>query len=278
MSSSQSKTVPRLPPPSVEQAVGRSLVVLPSDGTTGITVNVPTWRSRKVGQPTTLCVYGENDDGSIRMELLVDREPLTQDEYLKGWSRIISWEFLQGLLHGSHLTFVFQVPLGDNGGTCPDLFPPLSLVIHVLYQDITTFSADDGTDNWNRWMRGEAGVDLRDLIVAPDGSGYALFNKTHTNKSAGVLLRKTFHNLQVGRVYNFGIDVSRWIGRYEKPKLSLVAGNVVIVPPTEITSEIRQLEGWFTAGSSQMELTIDNDEVSGLGNDFSISRIWLASE
>lgn len=277
MSNNESNLLPRLPTPLVKQAVGKFLTVPTPDGESGITVDVARWRTIEVGQPTTLHICGYNRDGSTMMQLIVDKEPVTQDEYVKGWSRDISWEHFQGLLDRSHLMFVFQVPLENGECGCPDLFPPLSLEIVLRYEDVTTFSAKDGTDNWNGWMRGEAAADPRDLTVRQDGNGYALFSNTFTSRSSGVLLSKSFQDLEVGRVYTFGIDVRRWINRYAVPVLSLESSAGVIVPPTEITSAVNRLEGSFTADSSQMDLEIVSHIATGMGNDYIISKIWLTS-
>ncbi|MNF80297.1 MULTISPECIES: sugar-binding protein [unclassified Pseudomonas] len=277
MSNNESNLLPRLPTPLVKQAVGKFLTVPTPDGESGITVDVARWRTIEVGQPTTLHICGYNRDGSTMMQLIVDKEPVTQDEYVKGWSRDISWEHFQGLLDRSHLMFVFQVPLENGECGCPDLFPPLSLEIVLRYEDVTTFSAKDGTDNWNGWMRGEAAADPRDLTVRQDGNGYALFSNTFTSRSSGVLLSKSFQDLEVGRVYTFGIDVRRWINRYAVPVLSLESSAGVIVPPTEITSAVNRLEGSFTADSSQMDLEIVSHIATGVGNDYIISKIWLTS-
>ncbi|EJM78712.1 MULTISPECIES: hypothetical protein [unclassified Pseudomonas] len=277
MSNNESNLLPRLPTPLVKQAVGKFLTVPTPDGESGITVDVARWRTIEVGQPTTLHICGYNRDGSTMMQLIVDKEPVTQDEYVKGWSRDISWEHFQGLLDRSHLMFVFQVPLENGECGCPDLFPPLSLEVVLRYEDVTTFSAKDGTDNWNGWMRGEAAADPRDLTVRQDGNGYALFSNTFTSRSSGVLLSKSFQDLEVGRVYTFGIDVRRWINRYAVPVLSLESSAGVIVPPTEITSAVNRLEGSFTADSSQMDLEIVSHIATGVGNDYIISKIWLTS-
>jgi hypothetical protein len=281
MSNNESNTLPRLPTPFVVQAVGKCLTVPTSDEESRCTVSVAPWWSIEVGQPTTLHVCGYNRDGSTMMQLIVDKEPVTEDEYVKGWSRDISWEHFQGLLDRSHLTFVFQAQLEDGECSCPDLFPPLSLEVLLRYEDVTTFSATDGTDNWNGWMRGEAAADLRDLIVGPDGDGvgvrYGLFNHTSTNRSAGVLLSKSFHGLEKGQMYTFGVDVRRWIHKYAIPVLSLESNTGVIVPPTEVTSAVNRLEGSFTADSPQMVLKIVSHTERGVGNDYIISKIWLKS-
>ena len=276
MTNRQLNALPRLPSPVVAQAVDNVLTLQKPDGTSGITVEVARWRAIAEGQPTTLHISGKNLDGSTMMLLVVDAEPVTKAEAEAGWSRSINWELLQVLEHGSHLMFVFQAVIDEGECACPTLFPPLSLEVQEPYEDRTTFSAQDGTDNWNGWMRGEAGVDPRDLTVARDGDGYSLFNKTYTIDSAGVVLKKNFANLEVGRTYSFGLDVRRWIGWHAVPVLSLNCGTQVIVPETQIANS-QVLEGTFTACSSQMELQIVSHVATGLGNDYIISEIWVKS-
>ncbi|VVO36240.1 sugar-binding protein [Pseudomonas fluorescens] len=276
MSNRQLNALPRLPRPEVVQAVDNVLTLQKPDGASGITVEVARWRAIEEGQPTTLHVSGKNLDGSTLMLRVVDAEPVTQAETVAGWSRSINWELLQGLEHGSHLTFVFQAVIEESECACPTLFPALSLEVQEPYEDRTTFSAQDGADNWNGWMKGEAAADPRDLTVKKDGDGYSLFHYSVTEHSNGVVLNKSFANLEVGRTYSFGLSVRRWMGVHAVPVLSLNCATQVIVPETRITSSVR-LEGTFTACSSQMELQIISHVATGIGNDYIISEILVKS-
>jgi hypothetical protein len=276
MTNRQLNALPRLPGPVVAQAVDNVLTLQKPDGASGITVKVERWRSMAEGKPTTLHVSGKNLDGTTMMLRVVDAEPVTQAETVAGWSRSINWELLQGLQHGSHLTFVFQAVIDEGECACPTLFPALSLEVQEPYEDRTTFSAQDGADNWNGWMKGEAAADPRDLTVKKDGDGYSLFHHTFTEHSNGVVLNKSFANLEVGRTYSFGLSVRRWIGLHEIPVLSLNSDTQVIVPATQITAPT-VLEGTFTACSSQMELQIVNHVATGIGNDYIISEILVKS-
>ncbi|VVP41850.1 hypothetical protein PS838_04890 [Pseudomonas fluorescens] len=279
MSNRQLLALPRLPSPVVAQAVDNVLTLQKPDGASGITVKVERWRSMAEGQPTTLHVSGKNLDGTTMMLRVVDAEPVTRAETVAGWSRSINWELLQGLQHGSHLTFVFQAVIDEGECACPALFPPLSLEVQEPYEDRTTFSEGDGTDDWNGWMRGEASSNLRDLVIGKDGDTYALFNNTSTDASAGDVLKKNFLDLEVGRTYSFGLRVRRWLGQYEAPVLSLNTGIQVVAPPTQITSTFNyvELNGTFTACSSQMELQIVSHVATGKGNDYIIREIWVKS-
>lgn len=267
-----------VPAPVVPQAVNDVLVLKKPDDSAGVTVEVARWPFMVVNQKTTLHVCGQQADGSPLMLRVADAEPVTQQEFQEGWRRNIAWASLQNLKDGSHLAFVFQAAL--DGGSCagPVLFPTLCLEVQAPFDDTTTFSATDGTNNWNGWMRGDAATDPRDLTITKDGDIYVLFDNTYTNNSAGTVLKKTFQGLEVGRSYEFGVTVRRWNNSYSVPVLSLNSGAQVIAPATEISSMAwAPLKGTFTASASQMELQIVNHVATGNGNDYAFREIWVRS-
>ncbi|CAH0249602.1 MULTISPECIES: sugar-binding protein [unclassified Pseudomonas] len=267
-----------VPAPVVPQAVNDVLVLKKPDDSAGVTVEVARWPFMVVNQKTTLHVCGQQADGSPVMLRVADAEPVTQQEFQEGWRRNIAWASLQNLKDGSHLAFVFQAAL--DGGSCagPVLFPTLCLEVQAPFDDTTTFSEKDGTNDWNGWMRGEAAADPRDLTITRDGNIYVLFDNTYTNNSAGTVLKKTFQGLEVGRSYEFGLTVRRWNDKYSVPVLSLTSGAQVIAPATEISSMAwAPLKGTFTASASQMELQIVNHVATGNGNDYAFREIWVRS-
>ncbi|MGY3305562.1 hypothetical protein ACVK1X_004886 [Pseudomonas sp. PvR086] len=267
-----------VPAPVVPQAVNDVLVLKKPDDSAGVTVEVARWPFMVVNQKTTLHVCGQQADGSPVMLRVADAEPVTQQEFQEGWRRNIAWASLQNLKDGSHLAFVFQAAL--DGGSCagPVLFPTLCLEVQAPFDDTTTFSEKDGTNDWNGWMRGEAAADPRDLTITRDGNIYVLFDNTYTNNSAGTVLKKTFQGLEVGRSYEFGLTVRRWNDKYSVPVLSLTSGAQVIAPATEIPSMAwAPLKGTFTASASQMELQIVNHVATGNGNDYAFREIWVRS-
>lgn len=267
-----------VPAPVVPQAVNDVLILKKPDDSAGVTVEVARWPFMVVNQKTTLHVCGQQADGSPVMLRVADAEPVTQQEFQEGWRRNIAWASLQNLKDGSHLAFVFQAAL--DGGSCagPVLFPTLCLEVQAPFDDTTTFSEKDGTNDWNGWMRGEAAADPRDLTITRDGNIYVLFDNTYTNNSAGTVLKKTFQGLEVGRSYEFGLTVRRWNDKYSVPVLSLNSGAQVIAPATEISSMAwAPLKGTFTASASQMELQIVNHVATGNGNDYAFREIWVRS-
>lgn len=267
-----------VPSPVVAQAVDNVLTLKKPEDPTGVTVEVARWPFMVVDQKATLHVCGQQADGSPVMLRVADAEPVTEQEFEEGWCRNIPWSFLQNLKDRSHLSFLFQAALDGGCCTAPLLFPPLSLEVRVPFEDRTTFSATDGTDNWNGWMRGEAGSDLRDLTIDQDGDIYVLHNHTNTNNSAGPVLEKTFLELVAGRSYEFGMTVRRWNNSYSVPTLSLNGGLQVIAPITEFpTTDWASLAGTFTACASQVQLQIVSHVASGGGNDYAFREIWVKS-
>ena len=267
-----------VPSPVVEQAVDNVLTLKKPDDPTAVTVEVTHWPFMVVGQKTTLNVCGQQVDGSPVMLRVADAEPVTEQEFEEGWCRNIPWSALQNLKDRSHLAFVFQAVL--DGSCCAGsvLFPPLSLEVREPFDDTTTFSETDGTDNWNGWMRGAAGSDASDLIIERDGDIYVLHNHTATNNSAGIVLEKSFHGLQAGRTYEFGMTVRRWNNTYVTPKLSLQSGSQVIAPEKVFSmTDWTPHSGTFIAGTSQVELQIKSHEASGSGNDYAFREIWVRS-
>jgi hypothetical protein len=267
-----------VPSPVVAQAVDNVLILKKPDDSAGVTVEVARWPFMVVNQKATLHVCGQQADGSPVMLRVADAEPVTQQEFQEGWRRNIAWAYLQNLKDHSHLSFVFQAELDGGNCACPALFPPLCLEVRAPFDDTTTFSATDGTNNWNGWMRGEAATDPRDLTITNDGGVYVLFDNTYTNNSAGTVLKKTFQKLEVGRSYEFGLTVRRWNDKYSVPVLSLNSGSQIIAPATEISSMAwAPLKGTFTASASQMELQIVNHVATGNGNDYAFREIWVRS-
>lgn len=260
--------------PRVAQAIGNQLTLQKPDGVSGITVELAPLPNGALHQPATLHVYGEQTDGSPFWLNVADGEPVTEVEIEDGWRRDIPWEALQQLKPRRPLVFVFQA--GVTSGECPVLFPPLTLDILELYEDRTTFSAEDGTDDWNGWMRGPAAQDPRDFIVETDSEVFVLHNHTYTSRSAGTVLQKHYPSLEVGRTYEFGLTVRRWNNYDNAPKFSLISGSEEIAPPLGVpTTQWTPFKGTFTALSPEMDLQIVSHVSSGSGNDYAFREIWL---
>lgn len=269
----------RVPAPVVDQAVDNILTVNP-DNPSNVDVRLSSWPFMSAGQRVSLHVCGQSIKDEAFLLSVADREPLTRGELEETtWVRSIPGSFLAGLRDRSHLVFVFRMAL--DGGCCaePVLFPTLSLEVRVpvQYKDLTVF-AEGETAPWNGWNKGPAGQAARDWIVAVDGEEYVLRNATTTNLSAGTVLVKGFADFEAGRQYEFGLRVHRTNTSYTAPKLSLVAGEDVVVEPTEFPRmEWVTLAGTFTAHTPDLPLSIVSHVATGSGNDYAISRIWVKS-
>ncbi|MCF5051004.1 hypothetical protein GIW50_17070 [Pseudomonas syringae] len=137
-----------------------------------------------------------------------------------------------------------------------------------LVRDYTSFT--DGS--LNGWLPGPA-VQDGDLRFLPYQNTLNLYNNTNAANNAGVVLKKTFNNLQVGVSYGVTVKVARWIGLYNYPIVSLATNQGPLTPPVFITSmwpDFVTLSGVFTANSSTAELQFVNNQSTGVGNDYAI--------
>lgn len=137
-----------------------------------------------------------------------------------------------------------------------------------LVRDYTSFT--DGS--LNGWLPGPA-VQDGDLRFLPYQNTLNLYNNTNAANNAGVVLKKTFNNLQVGVSYSVTVKVARWIGLYNYPIVSLATNQGPLTPPVFITSmwpDFVTLSGVFTANSSTAELQFVNNQSTGVGNDYAI--------
>lgn len=71
--------------------------------------------------------------------------------------------------------------------------------------DYTNFD----NQSWNGWEKGPAAAHPEDLVLRKHILGYYLYNRTHTNSSSGIILKKNYSGLVVGATYEFYIDVRR---------------------------------------------------------------------
>lgn len=135
-------------------------------------------------------------------------------------------------------------------------------VLQWLTDDVTTF------DHWNGWVAGPAAA-RGDLTLRYEQGNWRLNNYTYSQNSAGVVMQKTFHNLEVNGLYRFYVALVRYDGRYAYPILSLMVDGVAITSPIHITSKTwTTLWGDFHATASQMTLQIYSHLSTGNGNDW----------
>ncbi|MNO36581.1 hypothetical protein D3C76_266500 [compost metagenome] len=144
--------------------------------------------------------------------------------------------------------------------------------IAPLVRDLTDFS----NQNWNGWAGGP-GVDPRDLLLVNIGGNWVFQNYTHTEKSNGVIIKKTLNNLRAGRSYRFSLKIIRVNGRYEVPRISIRAADNTVAGPTNITSLTNwiTLSGTFVSTSMQIVLDVYSHVATGQGNDYQIDDIEI---
>ncbi|KPN94178.1 hypothetical protein [Pseudomonas nunensis] len=264
-----------VPPLNVPEAPDNRLKVRPTDdGQPGISVLVEPWPFMAPSNTVTLHVCGQRQDGSPFMLRVVYAEPVTDTDVNEGWERSIPWHVLNDLQHGSSLVFVFQVAFDDCCGCCPLLFPPLVIEVLIPFEDLTTFT--DG--NWNHWEKGDAIKDARDLLLVNRNGNECLENMTYSSNSSGVVLIKTYDQLEVGLRYEFGLSVRRLNNSNPVPALSLQTSSGPVTDETPITDlSWHPLKGEFIADACTMQLWIYSHEADTniRGNDYGLDDILV---
>lgn len=148
--------------------------------------------------------------------------------------------------------------------------PHVFTVMQGLIQDLTNFHYL----GFNGWGTGNA-VHQRDLTFHFNHGQYVLNNYTYTMASAGLLLYKTFHNLEPFRTYTFTIAVARFDGRFAAPIFRLRTDQVV-GPATYILNRyVHTLSLTFTPTTPTQTLYLDSLEASGVGNDWDMAWIQV---
>ena len=140
-----------------------------------------------------------------------------------------------------------------------------------LSTDITNFHYRQ----FNGWATGNA-IQHRDLTFHFNHGQYVLNNYTYTNWSNGVLLYKTFYNLQPNATYYFTIRIARFYPQYAPPYIRLrtdqSAGQAWYIH----TAAMSNLTISFSSTTPQLTLYIDSLEVSGVGNDWDMAWIQVS--
>ena len=139
-----------------------------------------------------------------------------------------------------------------------------------LAGDFTPFANYD----FNGWVQGST-VRGGDLMFRPYEGTLNLYNNTNIHANAGVVLKKTLNNMEVGARYSFCIQVARWIGLYDLPIISIATNQGSLSPLVFITSmwpNYVSICGVFTANNSTVECQLISHQASAEGNDYSIKN------
>jgi hypothetical protein len=139
-----------------------------------------------------------------------------------------------------------------------------------LSTDITNFN----NRHFNGWATGPA-IQPRDLTFHFNHGSYVLNNYTYTNWSSGVLLYKTFYNLQPNVTYYFTIRIARFYPQFTAPLIRLRTDQSAGQAWTIATAVMNNLTIAFSSTTPQLTLYIDSLEASGNGNDWDMAWIQV---
>ena len=139
-----------------------------------------------------------------------------------------------------------------------------------LSTDITNFHYR----GFNGWAGGNA-IQPRDLTFHFNHGQYVLNNYTYTNWSSGVLLYKTFYNLQPNVTYYFTVRIARFYPQYAPPLIRLRTDQSAGQAWSITTATMYNYEIAFSSTTPQLTLYIDSLEASGNGNDWDMAWIQV---
>jgi hypothetical protein len=140
-----------------------------------------------------------------------------------------------------------------------------------LSADITNFHYR----GFNGWAGGSA-IQPRDLTFHFNHGQYVLNNYTYTNWSSGVLLYKTFYNLQPNVNYTFTIRIARFYPQFVAPLIKLRTDQSAGQAWSIGTAAMSNLTITFKPTTPQLTLYIESLEASGSGNDWDMAWIQVA--
>jgi len=275
----------------VEHDGGRWLDLRKFRGDARIELKAPTFLNE--GQRLWILAVGnEHHVGHFRFQWVFDGHIVRAEESAPGFvfRPLIRREWLLGCEDWSSVTLNVAITYDGASGTAPD-DPQVSLLpanAHELrrttenlrlgesevpgYDDVTDFKDYD----WGGWEKGEGAADPRDLVIVNEDDHWYLYNYTHTERSAGVILKKSFSGLAPGVTYQFGMDVLRTNSSFTTPRLSVLVNGHVCIEPTNITTrQWAWMGGTFIAGGTEAEVEIISHIATGMGNDYALSKLRL---
>jgi hypothetical protein len=149
--------------------------------------------------------------------------------------------------------------------------------VFTVQQGLLQDTADFKYVAWQGWAWGGAGGASDFSFYAAPGRGYyALNNYTYTMHSHGVVLQKSFSNLQPGAKYRYQFAVVRMDGRHDYPMLRLRTSTGAASPYQTISSfNWIVLDLVFTPDVPEVTLYLDNGQPSGNGNDYDMAWVVL---
>lgn len=131
---------------------------------------------------------------------------------------------------------------------------------------------------WQGWVWGGAGAASDFSFYVGSGRNYyALNNYTNTMRSHGVVLQKSFSNLQPGATYRYQFAVARMDGRHVYPVLRLRTSTGAATGYRTISDfNFIVLELSFIPSAPEVTLYLENGQPSGNGNDYDMAWVDLS--
>lgn len=158
---------------------------------------------------------------------------------------------------------------GDNSGTFQaSVFLPQS-----RFDNLTDFS----NGSLNGWATGDA-INASTNKTLLEG-GVLKIMTYPGEKNAGTVISKKVSGLKKGQVYDFSAEVTRIIGKYKEPRLSLRVDGKDVTPVINLTTANLwfTLGARFTANSDTAELSVVSHESDSMGNDYQIKTLRIFS-
>lgn len=232
------------------------------------TLALPTWRLSTVGQRVTI---NGHMDGVAPINIL-DAYPITATEVTNGLRNVpVPQSWVANAISNGRMELVCEVAFDGRITNLPKVkFPTTEYTVTnvpTLINDTSTFQ-NSSLNGWQTFV-----PDYKDLSFTTQG----LLNYTFTNRSQGMVLRKTINNMKVGSTYRFSMNALRADGRFDLPILSLftnqgqLTGFYYLTQPTFIT-----MIGVFVANTTTMNFMLFNSQPSGVGNDYVVANAVIA--
>ncbi|MDY0834398.1 MULTISPECIES: hypothetical protein [unclassified Pseudomonas] len=239
-----------------------------------------------------LAVGNEHDLGNFRFQWLFDGHVVRAEEAEPGFvfRPVLSREWLAGCEDWSSVTLNVAITYDGALGAEPadpktSLLPENAHELRRVTENLRLGESeapafDDESEfeggNWNGWERGADVVDPRDMVMVNEGGEWFLSNYTYTERSAGVVLSKSYPAFAAGQTYEFSMEVRRSNSSFATPQLSALVNGVVCIEPSNLTTrQWAWVSGTFTATGSGVEVQVYSHVSTGNGNDYAFGKLRL---
>ncbi|WP_395611255.1 hypothetical protein [Pseudomonas sp. B22129] len=229
----------------------------------------------RAGERAWLTVSGMGKDGVLVTLPLMNGDLITSDDEKNGLTRAIPRAKLLEFPDKTLLTITFKVSTCSN--SCDNeliVYPEQTCTLRKPYRDETTF--DDQT--LGKWVRGPGAADPTDLSYLFQGTGFILKNMTWSTSGIGIVLWRSFHELEINHKYRFSIAVRRGSIYDPLPILSLRLNDVDQTAPEQLADLVnwKTLFFDFVVTSLPVTLAIYSHQNRGIeGNDTDLDNLLV---